>query len=75
MKKTQNKANITLFFFLKVTTLHIKKSWKKNTFLALTYIQKQRFFIILKTNDYINYSAKFVEQHYSKTHFDASESA
>jgi hypothetical protein len=33
------------------------------------------FFKILKTNDYLNYLAKFVDQHFSKTHFDAAESA
>jgi hypothetical protein len=33
------------------------------------------FFKILKTNDYLNYLEKLVEQHFSKTLFDASESA
>jgi hypothetical protein len=27
---------------------------------------------IYKTNEYLNYLAKFAEQHFSKTHFDAS---
>jgi hypothetical protein len=33
------------------------------------------FFKISKTNDYLNYLEKLVEQHFSKTLFDASESA
>jgi hypothetical protein len=34
-----------------------------------------RFFQNLKKNDYLNYLAKFIEQNFSKTHFDASETA
>jgi hypothetical protein len=55
-----------------VTSLQIKKSVKKTTFLALT---NEDFFKILKTLDDLTYLAKFVEQLLSKTHLDASESA
>jgi hypothetical protein len=44
---------------------------KKNPFLALTYSKMK----ILKTNDYLNHLKKFVEQHFLKTLFNASESA
>jgi hypothetical protein len=33
------------------------------------------FFKISNTNDYLNYLEKLLEQHFSKTLFDASESA
>jgi hypothetical protein len=36
-KKTQNKEKITLNIFEKVTSLHIKKSMKENSFIALTF--------------------------------------
>jgi hypothetical protein len=37
MKKNSENGKNTLNIFKKVTSLHIKKSIKKNTFLALTY--------------------------------------
>jgi hypothetical protein len=37
--------------------------------------KNEDFFKILKTNDYLNYLEKLVEQHFSKTRFDAPESA
>jgi hypothetical protein len=37
--------------------------------------KNEDFFKISKTNDYLNYLKKLVEQHFSKTLFDASESA
>jgi hypothetical protein len=49
-----------------VTSLHIFSS---NLF------KNKDFFEIAKTNDYLNFLEKLVEQHLSKTLFDASESA
>jgi hypothetical protein len=43
--------------------------------LALTYSRIKIFSKFKKKNDYLNYLAKFIEQNFSKTHFDASESA
>jgi hypothetical protein len=45
---------------------------EKTTFLALTY---SKIKIFSKTNDYLTYLEKLVEQHFSKTLFDVSESA
>jgi hypothetical protein len=47
----------------------------KKHIISSNLFKNKDFFKILKTNDYLNYEAKFVEQHFSKTHFDASESA
>jgi hypothetical protein len=47
---------------------------KKHIF-SSNLIKNEDFFKISKTNDYLNYLEKFVEQHFSKTLFDASESA
>jgi c-di-AMP phosphodiesterase-like protein len=65
---------ITLNIFKKVTSLHIKKSLKKNTFLALTY-SKIRFVQNLKIDEELIYLANFVEKLFSKTHLDESKSA
>jgi hypothetical protein len=51
-----------------------KNLWK-NTFLAQNFSKLKIFSKFKKTNDYLSYLAKFIEQHFSKTHFDASESA
>jgi hypothetical protein len=68
MKKT------TLNIFKKVTSLHIKKSMKNHIF-STNLFKNEEFFKISKTNDYLNYLEKLVEQHFSKTLFNASESA
>jgi hypothetical protein len=52
----------------------VTKSIKKHIFSSNLFKNKD-FFKIKKTNDYLSYLAKFVEQHFSKTHFYASESA
>jgi hypothetical protein len=51
--------------------LHIKKSMKKPHF-SSNLFKNEYFFKISKTNDYLNYFEKLVEQHFSKTLFDAS---
>jgi hypothetical protein len=45
---------------------------KKNQFLSLTNSKIKNF---SKFKKQVNYLAKFVEQHFSKTHSDASERA
>jgi hypothetical protein len=52
--------------------LQTKKSIKKQIFNSNLFKNKY-IFKIFKTNDYLNYLAKFVEQNFSKTHFDATE--
>jgi hypothetical protein len=47
---------------------------KKHIF-GSNLFKNEDFFKILKTNDYLNYLGKLVEQQFSKTLFDASESA
>jgi hypothetical protein len=54
-----------------VTSLN---SLKKHIF-SSNLFKNEDFFKILKTNDYLNYLEKLVEQHFLKTLFDASESA
>jgi hypothetical protein len=73
-KKLKIRKKITLNIFKKVTSLHIKKPMKK-TVLTLTSSKMKVFSKFKKKNDYLNYLAKFGEQHFSKTHFHASESA
>jgi hypothetical protein len=48
---------------------------KKTHFFSSNLFKNEDFFKISKTNDYFNYLEKLVEQHFSKTLFDASESA
>jgi hypothetical protein len=57
-----------------MTSLHIKKSMKKHIF-SSNLLKNEDFFKISKTNDYLKYLEKRVKQHFSKTLFDASESA
>jgi transposase len=47
---------------------------KKHIF-SSNLIKNEDFFKISKTNDCLNYLEKLVEQHFSKTLYDASESA
>jgi hypothetical protein len=47
---------------------------KKHIFSSNKFKNKD-FFKILKTDDDLNYLVKFVEQLFSKTHLDVSESA
>jgi hypothetical protein len=47
----------------------------KNHIFSSNLFKNEDFFKILKTNDYLNYLKKLVQQHFSKTLFDASESA
>jgi hypothetical protein len=42
---------------------------KKKHIFTYNFFKNKDFFKIKKTNDYLNYLAKFVEQHLSKTHF------
>jgi hypothetical protein len=51
-----------------------KNQWKNNIFSSKLF-KNENFFKILKTNDYLNYLEKLVDQHFLKTLFDASESA
>jgi hypothetical protein len=53
----------------------LSKINEQNTFLALINSKIKIFSKFKKTDDHINYLAKFVEQLFSKTHLDASESA
>jgi hypothetical protein len=46
---------------------------KKHIF-SSNLFKKKDFFKIQKTINYLNYLVKLVEQHFSKNHFDASES-
>jgi hypothetical protein len=48
---------------------------KKKHIFSSNLFKNEDFFKISKTNDYLNYLEKLVEQHFSKTLFDASESA
>jgi hypothetical protein len=50
------------------------KGLKKHIF-SSTLFKNKDLFKILKTDENLNYLAKFVEQLFSKTHLDASESA
>jgi hypothetical protein len=47
----------------------------KNIILSSNLFKNKDFFKILETNDFLNYLEKLVEQHFSKTLFDASENA
>jgi hypothetical protein len=47
----------------------------KNHIFSSNLFKNEDFFKISKTNDYLNYLEKLVEQHLSKTLFDALESA
>jgi hypothetical protein len=49
-----------------MTSLHIKKSMKKTHF-SSNLFKNEDFFKISKTNDYLNYLKKLLEQHFSKT--------
>jgi hypothetical protein len=57
-----------------VTSFTSKNQWKKHIF-SSNLFKNEDFFKISKTNDYLNYLKKLVEQNFSKTLFDASESA
>jgi hypothetical protein len=51
-----------------------KNQWKKHIFSSNSFKNKG-FFKILKTDDDLNYLAKFLEQFFSKPRLDASERA
>jgi hypothetical protein len=47
----------------------------KKTHFSSNLFKNKDFLKIYKSNDDLNYLAKFVEKHFSNTHFGASESA
>jgi hypothetical protein len=73
-KKTQNEEKISLIFFKRWPVCKLKNQWKKHIFGSKLFKNKD-FFKIKKADDDLNYLAKFVEQHLTKPHLDASESA
>jgi hypothetical protein len=59
-----------------VTSLHAhQKINEKPHFYSSNLFKNKDFFKISKKNDSLNYLEKLIEQHFSKTLFDASESA
>jgi hypothetical protein len=74
MKKKIIIRKKNLIFLKRWPVCPSKNQWKKHIFRSNLFKNKD-FFKILKIDYDLNYLAKFVQQHFSKTHLDASERA